>query len=129
VPARDEAQDKPTGDGLFTVAPVVTLGSQVVASAIYGEQKKYVRRAPDPSQVAAVIDALAAAGERLSPTAMIAAAADAGGRAPRNAEMFITTLQRLLNVEGYLVVGLIDSGRTVRLDVGLLREQFGIAEP
>jgi hypothetical protein len=128
VQAPDDAQNKPAGDGLFTVTPVVTLGSQVVASAVYGEQKKYVRKAPDPGQVAAVIDALAAAGGTLSPTAVNAAAADAGGRAPRNAEMFITALQRLLNVEGYLVVGLVDSGRTVRLDVRLLREQFGIAE-
>lgn len=113
---------------LFPVAEpaVVTLGAQVVGSPTYTEQKRYVRKAPDAAQVAAVIDALVGADARLSPAAVNAAAAGAGGRAPRDPDLFVTTLQRLLNVEGYPVVGLIDSGRTVQLDVDLLREQFGV---
>lgn len=109
-----------------TTPTAMTLGAQVVGSPIYAEQKRYVRKAPDAAQVAAVIDALVAADATLSPAAVNAAAAGAGGRAPRNPDLFVTTLQRLLNVEGYLVVGLIDSGRTIKLDVDLLREQFGV---
>jgi hypothetical protein len=117
-------------DALFPVeapAPAATLGAQVIGSPIYTEQKRYVRTAPDAAQVAAVIDALVAADGTLSPAAVNAAATGAGGRAPRNPDLFVTTLQRLLNVEGYLVLGLIDAGRTVKLDVELLREQFGVA--
>ena len=101
---------------------VPSLGGQVVACDRFREQKRHVRRAPDDAQVVAVVDALAAAdGNRLSPAAVAAAA---GGRVPRDASLFVTVLERLLNVEGYPVLGLIDGGRTVRLDVTLLREQF-----
>ncbi|ROO83040.1 PglZ domain-containing protein [Actinocorallia herbida] len=103
---------------------VQSLGSQVVASERFREQKRHVRRAPDNAQVITVIDALVSAdGHRLSPAAVAAAA---GGRASRDAIPFVTVLERLLNVEGYPVLGLIDGGRTVRLDVALLREQFGL---
>lgn len=114
--------EQPAGE-LFTVR--TGLGATIVKSALYAEQKRFVRKAPDNAQVAAVIDALTEASGTLSPAAVNAAAASAGGRAPRNAELFVNTLERLLNVEGYPVLGLIDSGRTVRLDVALLREQFG----
>ncbi|MGI5232536.1 BREX-2 system phosphatase PglZ [Actinoallomurus sp. CA-142502] len=124
TPARGR-QQKETLFAVATPAPS-TLGMKVVGSPIYAEQKKYVRKAPDAAQVAAVIDALAAADARLSPAAVNSAAAEAGGRAPRDPDLFVTMLQRLLNVEGYLVLGLIDSGRTVELDVALLREQFGV---
>jgi hypothetical protein len=100
------------------------IGATVVKSKRYAEQKKYVRRAPEAAQVAAVLDALAAAdGNRLSP-AHVVAAASGTGRPPRDAELFVTQLERLLNVEGYPVLGLIDAGHTVKLDVELLREQF-----
>ncbi|WP_218005824.1 BREX-2 system phosphatase PglZ [Actinomadura hibisca] len=105
-----------------------TLGQRVTKSPIYTEQKRYLRKPPDPRQVAAVIDALAETGLTLSATAVAAAAAAAGGRPPRDAEMFVTALQRLLNVEGYPVLELVDAGRTVRLAEDLLREQFGVAE-
>jgi hypothetical protein len=36
-------------------------------------------------------------------------------------------MERLLNVEGYDVVRIVDDGRTLRLNVALLRQQFGIA--
>ena len=48
------------------------------------------------------------------------------GRAGRNPDGFAATLQRLLNVEGYPVLGLADGGRTLRLDQELLRQQFGL---
>ncbi|NEA62029.1 BREX-2 system phosphatase PglZ [Streptomyces sp. SID12488] len=124
------------GEGLFTPAEVerepsksqpppapTTLGALVVAGDVYAAQAEYVRRKPERPVVAAVIDALAEAGETMSPAAL-AAAISASDRVRRNMDGFIATLQRLLNVEGYPVLGLIDSGHTVRLDVHLLRTQF-----
>lgn len=132
------AVEQPPTDALFQVgeaaptppvAPVIeTLGTAVTRSDVYAEQKRYLRKAPDARQVAAVIDALEEAGGRLSASAVTAAAATAGGRAPRSPELFITALQRLLNVEGYPVLDVIDSGRTVQLNAGMLRDQFGVKE-
>lgn len=105
------------------VAAAPSLGSLVVAGSVYRAQQEYVRHPPEDSMVAAVIDALAEAGEHMSPAAL-AAAISATSRVTRNIEGFIATLQRLLNVEGYPVLALIDSGHTVKLDVKLLRTQF-----
>ncbi|MDF3294022.1 BREX-2 system phosphatase PglZ [Streptomyces silvisoli] len=106
-------------------APPVTesLGSTVVSSEVYAAQKEYVRKAPEAKVVAAVVDALVSAGGTMSPAAL-AAAISATGRVRRNIEGFVATVQRLLNVEGYPVLGFIDGGHAVKLDVPLLREQF-----
>lgn len=105
--------------------PPVTesLGSTVVASEVYAAQKEYVRKAPEAKVVAAVVDALVTAGGTMSPAAL-AAAISATGRVRRNIEGFVATVQRLLNVEGYPVLGFVDGGHAVKLDVPLLREQF-----
>ncbi|MFC4035547.1 BREX-2 system phosphatase PglZ [Streptomyces polygonati] len=129
-PAR--RRPRPAGEGLFAetevaVAPV-SLGSSVVSSSVYSAQKEYVRRAPEAKVVAEVIDALAEAGETMSPAAL-AAAISATGRVKRNIDGFIATMQRLLNVEGYPVLAFIDSGHTVKLDVRLLRTQFQLEGP
>lgn len=105
-----------------------TLGARVVASAVYEAQKEYVRKAPEARVVAAVVDALHAAGGTMSPAAL-AAAVSATGRVRRNIEGFVATLQRLLNVEGYPVLGFVDAGHAVKLDVPLLRGQFLPGEP
>ncbi|MBP0458330.1 BREX-2 system phosphatase PglZ [Streptomyces montanisoli] len=99
------------------------LGGEVVASEVYEAQKEYVRKAPEAKVVAAVIDALAAAGGTMSPAAL-AAAISATGRVRRNIEGFVATVQRLLNVEGYPVLGFVDAGHAVKLDIPLLRDQF-----
>ncbi|MET9373907.1 BREX-2 system phosphatase PglZ [Streptomyces sp. NPDC002992] len=120
-------------EGLFAAADVatetVTLGDKVVRTQRYQAQKAFVRRAPDAKVVAAVIDALAEAGGKLTPDAVAAAATAATGRSQRNPEIFVTVVQRLLNVEGYGVINLVDAGRTVELNVPLLHEQFGTEQP
>ncbi len=108
-----------------TPPTAATLGAQVVRTDVYAGQRAFVRKAPDRPVVAAVIDALAAADGTLSLTAVAATA----GRAGRNPEGFAATLQRLLNVEGYPVLGLADGGRTLKLDHELLRLQFGLDQP
>ncbi|KAF2776806.1 BREX-2 system phosphatase PglZ [Streptomyces sp. OM5714] len=112
----------PEGAPAATPAPA-TLGGRVVTSEVYEAQKEYVRKAPEGKVVAAVIDALAAAGGTMSPAAL-AAAISATGRVRRNIEGFVATVQRLLNVEGYPVLGFVDAGHAVKLDVALLRDQF-----
>lgn len=99
-----------------------SLGMRVVDGEVYAVQKSFVRKAPDKAEVAAVIDALAAA----SGTMPLAAVAARAGRAGRDPKLYANTLERLLNVEGYEVVRVIDDGRTLRLDIPLLREQFGV---
>lgn len=140
VPSSKPKQSKTPkqSEGLFTDADVVTadgrggeeplaaplsLGDKVVASEVYEAQKAYVRKAPEAKIVAAVIDELVAAGGTMSPAAL-AAAISATGRVRRNIEGFVATVQRLLNVEGYPVLGFIDGGHTVKLDETLLRGQF-----
>ncbi|MGH4010990.1 MAG: BREX-2 system phosphatase PglZ, partial [Pseudonocardiaceae bacterium] len=129
------AQQPAGADGLFGVEDVpvsappssalaapTTWGARVVATEVYASQRAFVRKAPDKPVVATVIDALVAADGALSLTAVAAAA----GRARRDPDGFAATLQRLLNVEGYPVLGLTDGGRTLRLDQELLRQQFGL---
>ncbi|GAB2894727.1 BREX-2 system phosphatase PglZ [Streptomyces mayteni] len=115
------------------VEPVVpaaesSLGWLVVDSPLYERQGRFVRRTPERKAVAAVIDALAEAGGKLSIGAVVAAVTASGGRAPRQPEGLITVLSRLLNIEGYDVIGLVDSRSRVSLNVEQLREQFGIPE-
>lgn len=101
-----------------------TLGARVVATDVYRANKTFVHKAPDGKIIAEVIDLLVAADNR---TSLVAVAAK-GGRAGRDPEVFATILQRLLNVEGYPVISLEDGDRTLRLNVTLLREQFGVGE-
>ncbi|MEU1087531.1 hypothetical protein ACFYPN_06900 [Streptomyces sp. NPDC005576] len=121
-------------EGLFTDADMVTpeeepsaapvgLGDRVVSSEVYEAQRAYVRKARETKIVAAVIDELVAAAGTMSPAAL-AAAISASGRVRRNIDGFVATVQRLLNVEGYPVLGFIDGGHTVKLDETLLRGQF-----
>lgn len=102
-----------------------SLGEQVVASKVYDTQKDFVPKAPKKPEIAAVIDALNEGDGTRSLTAIAAAA----GRAGRNPEFLVSTLQRLLNVEGYPVLSSVDGGRTLKLDLQLLREQFDVEKP
>ncbi|MCA1186176.1 MULTISPECIES: BREX-2 system phosphatase PglZ [unclassified Saccharopolyspora] len=131
APAKKAAKNKPApGPDLFTVddpaaevavAPA-PLGERVVAGDVYERQRVLVPRAPERKSVAAVIDALVAADGRASTTAVVAVA----GRAARRPEGFVRMIERLLNVDGYPIVSIEDGGTTVRLDVALLRVQFGV---
>lgn len=143
APARRKTKvpKQPEGvDGLFAVEDVTgtappstagssaapaTVGARAVATEVYAAQRAFVRKAPDRPVVAAVIDALVAADGTLSLTAV----ANTAGRAGRNPDGFAAMLQRLLNVEGYPVLGLADGGRTVKLDLELLRQQFELGQP
>jgi hypothetical protein len=127
-PRRKRAAAVPAGDGaaLFGVGEVVSagattsLGERIVASRRMAGQRQFVRRAPDDASVAALIDALAGAGGRLT----LAEAAAAAGQPPVRMSGYLSQVTRLLNVDGYAVLQTTDGGRTVELNAALLRQQF-----
>ncbi|AGP55284.1 BREX-2 system phosphatase PglZ [Streptomyces rapamycinicus] len=107
-----------------TASGRLTLGQRTVRSAPYRTQREFVRAAPSDKAVEAALDALDAAGGKLSPGAVAAAAQAATGKSQRNPARFATMLERLLNIDGYPVLQLVESGRTVQLDRALLSQQF-----
>jgi hypothetical protein len=97
-----------------------SLGTQVVASSRMADQRQFARRAPDNARVAALIDGLAQAGGRVT----VAEAAQIAGESAVRMSGYVAQVARLLNVDGYRVVGTTDGGRTVELNTELLRQQF-----
>ncbi|GAA4855303.1 BREX-2 system phosphatase PglZ [Saccharopolyspora rosea] len=125
-PAKSRKATAPDNtDALFAIgaAPEETLGSKVVSSSVYKEQRNFVPRAPDKRAVAAVIDALAAQPDHML---TLSAVANAAGRAARQPEFFGTALERLLNIDGYPIVSRADGRTRIKLDVETLRLQFGV---
>jgi hypothetical protein len=101
-------------------AAPTTLGSRVVASARLAAQRQIVRRAPTDTSVAALLDVLSAAAGRLTLTE----AAAATGEPHVRMSGYLAQAARLLNVDGYAALRVIDEGRTVELNLPLLRQQF-----
>lgn len=117
-------RQQPQHESLFPQPGRGTLGEQTVRSKPFETQREFVRNAPGNTAVAAALDALLTAGGKLSPAAVAAAAQAATGKSERNPQRFVTMLERLLNIDGYPVLQLVESGRTVHLDRELLRQQF-----
>ncbi len=107
-------------DIIEVTAPKASLGAQVVASPRMASQRQFVRRAPDDTSIAALIDALAGAGGRLTVTEVAAAT----GEPPVRMSGYLAQVTRLLNVDGYAVLQTTEGGRTVELNASLLRRQF-----
>jgi len=56
----------------------------------------------------------------------VSAVAERAGKRPARAAGFAATLQRVLNYDQVEVLTLVDSGRSLRLDLERLRQQFGL---
>jgi len=97
-----------------------SLGEQVAASAMLAAQRQFARRAPGDEQVAVLIDGLAMAGGKVP----AAVAAELVGEPVFRMAGYLAQVARLLNVDGYRVIGEADGGRTVELNLELLRQQF-----
>jgi hypothetical protein len=97
-----------------------SLGAQVASSQMLATQRQYARRAPADEQVAALINGIAAAGGKVP----VAVAAELAGEPVFRMSGYIAQVARLLNVDGYRVLGDADGGRTVELNIELLRQQF-----
>lgn len=117
TPARRPAARAAAGDGLVAA---------LLASPVFEAQRERARRVQlDEQKVTAMLGALLAGHGRLPQAALAAAAGIPEFRLPG----VMSALQRLLNVDGYEVVGYDPDGETVVLDRVLLREQFRLDEP
>jgi hypothetical protein len=128
---RRAAAVEPDGDTLFDVTeaapapgtqsrPAVTLGGQVVASPRMASQRQVIPRAPAEADVAALIDAFAHAGGRLT----LAEAAAVTGQPAVRMSRYLAQVARLLNVDSYAVLNHSEADRLVELSLPLLRQQF-----
>ena len=117
----------PDGDALFALtdarspAPAAaTLGARVAASPRMASQRQAIPRAPAEAVIVALIDALAAAGGRLS----LAEAAAVTGQPAVRMSRYLAQVARLLNVDSYAVLNHSEADRLVELSLPLLRQQF-----
>ena len=110
-------------DGATEAAAAGDLVDRVMASDVYADQVRAAgRRAVAGERVAIVLRELLARGGR-SHRDTIAALLGVPGT---DIEPVLAAMRRLLNVEGFPVLELVDGGEWLRLDEALLREQFGI---
>ncbi|MCO5994770.1 BREX-2 system phosphatase PglZ [Actinoallomurus rhizosphaericola] len=123
-PAQDTALFGPDDLGPGADGPVMEsgdgLGGRIVGSAVFAGRRNFVRKAPGDAEIAALIDGLAAAGGKLP----VPAVAKLVGQPPFRMAGYLAQVGRLLNVDAYAVIGEADSGRTVELNMQLLKEQF-----
>ena len=122
--ARRKTAPPPVAQDLFSV-PVpggLSRGQALLAAPAFTTLHSQLppNRVPPAEVFGAVVDALAAAGGRLPVSAVVQIAGSAG----RNPRGFVTALGRVLNVDGFTVIGFTDDGRSVVLDQQLLDEQF-----
>ncbi|MGC4888066.1 BREX-2 system phosphatase PglZ [Micromonospora sp. DT227] len=109
------------------VAPTSTaaesdLVTVLLGSDIFRAQHSLTPRRLDLRKIEAALRALVEARGVLA----LAVLAQRAGELPARASGFLATLQRIFNIDNYPVLSLIDEGRTVRLDISLLRTQFGL---
>lgn len=99
-----------------------TVAKALETSAAFADQWTLAGRIPlSPTEVASFIGTLAAAPGARLPLETVAAAM---GVRPMRLQGALATLEKVMNVEGYPVLAAVDAH--LRLDVPLLREQFGL---
>ena len=95
----------------------------LLASDVWkGQTKLHARSAPEPERVRAVLTALAERGGKLTRPALAARLAMPVVRLVP----VLAVLRRMLNVDGYVVLGQDEASDTVVLNVEVLRTQFDI---
>lgn len=108
---------------LFAAATPEDWVAAMFASEIYASQKNMLRRGRlSDDRIEALCRALDASGGSL-PRAALAATLD---MPPTRIAGFVSSAQRLLNVEGYPVLEYDADTDTVRMDSELLQQQFGL---
>jgi len=123
------AREAPPGQGALEIevtasvkrSPAEALASALVASEVFREQAERAgRHAPDATMVETVVTTLAENEGRAHRDLL----ASALGVTAATFTSTFAALRRVLNVEGYPVIAMDADRVTVRLDEGLLREQF-----
>ncbi|MGR7001243.1 hypothetical protein ACU686_29605 [Yinghuangia aomiensis] len=119
VPAEDKALLKPT-----VVSAADALVKSLLESRVFADQVQLLARKPNLTQVEKALHALLDAGGTLP---MRALAQRVGWPSTRSVESFAAVLRQLLNHDGEQVLEALPDGRTLRLDVGLLKTQFELS--
>jgi hypothetical protein len=133
-PRRPRRQDlRVEGQGTLDMTPAakapvqpagVSLLDALLASEMFAVQHSLTPRKVPAPKIRAAIGALLDANGVLPVTVLAERASEQAARAGG----FVTTLQRIFNVDNYPVLSVIDDGRTVQLNVTLLRQQFDLQE-
>lgn len=106
-------------------AGAVQTGETLLASGTYETQRKLAGRVNvSDAAIAKLVNGLAAAPDAQLPASRVAALL--GVTMPR-VQMAMTQVIKVLNVEGYPVVSSDPATQTVKLDLALLAEQFGVS--
>ncbi|MFD6390789.1 BREX-2 system phosphatase PglZ [Nocardia sp. NPDC060259] len=100
--------------------PAQDLVTRLLASDVFAAQLEQLARKPSSSKLEKAIRAL------LDGPQSTTALAQRVGDPPIRANGFAAVLGQLLNVDGIQVLEILADGRTLRLNIGLLRAQFGI---
>jgi hypothetical protein len=110
-------------DALLTPTLVTadeTLVAKLLDSDAYESQAGLLARKPKREQVQKALVALLGAGGTLPATAL----AERAGLPAARGDGFAAVLRQLLNFDGVQVLETLPDGRTLRLNKGLLRDQF-----
>lgn len=105
------------------VSPDDALVTTLLASEVFTSQVDMLARRPDLGRVEQAVRALIDAGGTLPTTAL---AQRVNLPASRRVEGFAAVLRQLLNYDGVQVLETMPDGRTLRLNLQLLKEQFGL---
>ncbi|MGW4422179.1 BREX-2 system phosphatase PglZ [Streptosporangium sp. NPDC004631] len=105
--------------------PDATLVADLLATELFAAQHQMMPRRVPKARIQAVLLALLRAGGTLPLPVVAQSAGEHAVRGPG----FVATLRRILNVDSHPVLSITDSGRSARLDVHLLKEQFGLGVP
>ncbi|MGW0631020.1 BREX-2 system phosphatase PglZ [Streptomyces sp. NPDC002758] len=115
------------GDGTLVdptlVSPDEALITQLITSDMYQAQIGVLARKPKPEQVEKALTALFDAGGTLPVTAL----AQRIGLPSARGDGFAAVLRQLLNYDGVQVLETLPDGRTLRLNLELLRVQFALS--
>jgi hypothetical protein len=144
VPAPSPAPERPRrasrrptagqDTALFDLAPAkpaestpapASVVEQVLDSEMFKAQHALTPRKVPIAKIRGALTALTDANGTL-PSVLVAQQA---GESAARAGGFLTTLQRIFNVDNYPVLTVLDDGRTARLDIELMRQQFGVGDP
>lgn len=105
--------------------PDATLVADLLATELFAAQHQMMPRRVPKARIQAVLLALLGAGGTLPLPVVAQSAGEHAVRGPG----FVATLRRILNVDSHPVLSITDNGRSARLDVHLLKEQFGLGTP
>lgn len=127
APAQDTALFAPEEVREAAGARRETLGAKVVASARFQNSRRRVKAAPEPDEIAHIIDALAATGDtrpRLPAVDLVRGLKGKEKLGRPRALRILKMVTKVLNIEMYPVLTLPDGERSAELNLELLRRQF-----